>query len=153
MNKTKGFSFNFLDHFHVHKEVITNKNFALLDTLLCNHLLISRTSLQPIKNLEVGDMYLIPNKIQEYSDDKTQENTSKDTDEEHTKLHPDKQDGLIILDCWQEHHGEIACYVNNNEWHFFKMQNGMMFFIMDEKILSLFFDGQWQNIIKLNEKL
>ena len=57
--------FYFQDHFHLHKEIIANRNFELLDKLLFNQTIISSNLDVIPKNPIIGGLYLLADKITE----------------------------------------------------------------------------------------
>lgn len=131
MENTNNFAFDFIDYYHVNKHTITNRNFLILDHLLHNNILVSRTSsTYDQNNIAVGDMYCIPNKAATSASNET-------TNDVHT--------------LWVGRCGEIGCYIGNNEWHFIKLRAGMLFFIKDEGVLSIFCDNTWKDLQSIPE--
>ncbi len=55
---------SFMNHYHIHKEIIANSNFSLLDKIVWNNLIISRSSTSPKENLSSGDLYILPKKVE-----------------------------------------------------------------------------------------
>lgn len=150
METTNTFAFDFLDSYHVHKDIITNRNFTVLDSVLCNNMLISRRStVLEMKKVRIGDMYFIP------EIGRWQKNSENDKDgDKHSAEKRSDGDGWddeanMMERLWKEHNGQIACYVRENEWHFIKLRTGMLFFILDEKILSIFYDDKWQDLVRV----
>ena len=129
MENTTSFGFDFLDYYHIHKDIITNRNFKILDTILCNHLLLSRTKNSPRNNPSIGDMYLVPEINDQHSNN----------------------DGEIEKN-WENKNGSITCYIGDGEWHFIKPKNGMIFFILDEDQLCIYIDSSWKTLLGVDIK-
>lgn len=121
MEYTNYFKFLFLSHLHIHKELLINENFELIDALLWNNVITSRKLTTPsLKDDEKEDydLYLIP-----------------------------KLPLTNIYKAWEGKSDKIALYsYKKKQWSFIEPRNGMSFIVADEKKTIFFKNRQWHSL-------
>jgi|GEM_PF-2024241 len=121
MENSERLGFDFLTYYHVQKEIILNKNFSLIDKCVWNNVLASRSLAEPNTD----------GKSQKVGD-----------------MYLVPQDSKFSR--WDVNPGKIAIY-NEANWTYISPQNGMMFWVLDEKVMLIYY-GDWHEIFSKKEK-
>lgn len=137
MEYTSNFAFSFFQYAHLHKAIIINENFDLLDSLLWNNVIISRKEKSPSTTNIVGSMYLVPNNSI-YDKWKGQEGNLaiRCSDSDTESLNIDNVDAK----------NSDAKTNTDAKWHFIKPRQGMSFILVDEKALIFMNNNSWQSV-------
>lgn len=115
--------------YQIHKELIVNENFMLLDSLL-NSGVASCSTMQIPATPGCGDKYIVPDgaALEEQVSPKSQEDDDTQAPQN---------------DCWDPAHtGHIAIYLSGR-WLFIQPRAGNLQWVADERRLYLYDGGRW----------